>query len=110
MTLKFRDFKLQEPGYINGKKVCTDYVKISAPSTGRDRVFCGKFSKGYLPPIDIPKGEVFITFRTDRDRTTTDIGFDIKVYCSKPQESSAMEANCEVRLSQLMLCNNLNCL
>ena len=103
MTLKFTDFDLQESGYMGNRKACSDYVKISAPSTG-SQVYCGKGHKGYPPPF-YSKGEAFITFRTDRDPRTTYRGFSIKVYCSKLQESSAMEANCEVRQSQLILCN-----
>ena len=108
MTLKFRDFKLQEKGLVNGKSECVDYVKISAPSLGRDSVLCGKIREGYELPGVITKGNVFIKFRTDRDKTTTDKGFSIEVNCHKPQESSGMEANCEneeVSQSQPILCN-----
>ena len=104
MILKFRDLKLQEKRLVRGKKQCIDYVKISAPSIGSE-VYCGKGHKGYPQPFNSPKGEAFITFRTDRDPRTTYRGFSIEVKCYKHQESSAMEANCEVRQSQLILCN-----
>ena len=110
MTLKFKEFKLEESGKIGGKYYCLDYVMMSAPSLGKNQVFCGKkrTDLGYpLSSIDIPKGEVFITFYTNKYEETTDKGFSIDVVC---QNSLAMEANCEVRQSQLFCVINLNCL
>ena len=95
MTLDFKHFDLQEKLKINGRKTCADYVNISAPSSGRDRIFCGH-DNSIPPPIDIPKGEVFITFRTSNiERDEDHKGFRIKVHCYHNKVSSAMEVNCE---------------
>ena len=44
MTLKFRDFKLQEPGYLSGRKVCKSPSVQPGTSSSGDISFKKNFS------------------------------------------------------------------
>ena len=91
MTLDFTKFDLQ--GKVqprSGPKVCVDYVNISSPSLGADRIYCGKRKNLF---INIPDSTVFITFRSSsRIRHP---GFSMTAECLPIKEGSAFTDDCE---------------